>query len=123
MFPGFLWKYAITKVSVTPGATNQSTGAWTPPTDSSGNISGIVQAISLKELQRIEPGLVNVGDRKITTEKTAGLKPGDMLQITEDASGNYTEWAVVAHKTSPNAKVAGLKQDFQTFLIKRKSKK
>lgn len=122
MFPGFLWKYPITKISVTPGSTNQSTNVWVPESDSSGNaITGMVQSITIKELHSIDGGLVSIGDRKITVDKTVNLKPGDKLKITEDISGNETEWIVAALKTSPSARVSSLKLDFQTFYLKRKT--
>lgn len=109
-------------MQVTPGYPDQSTGEWVPEVETPTAIQGMIQTISLKELQKLEPGILSVGDRKLTVLKTAGLQVGDRVKIYEDSGGTeITEWAVCAKQDAPNAGFASLSLDFETFLLARKT--
>lgn len=86
-FPG-----QILHVPQVAGETNQSTGAWTPASQPSAvAITGSIQDITAKDLQRLPEGEYEIGDRKFSTG--ASLNAGDLLQITEP-DATVTEWTV-----------------------------
>ena len=94
-FSPFDWPYTITKLIVTAGYTNQTTGVWVPESTASSSIDGHVSDFSVKELSYIDPGIVAIGVRKLAVESTVTLSPGDRVQIHEDSTGsNYSEWNV-----------------------------
>ena len=91
-FSVFDYPRQILHVPITAGETNQSTGAWQPPsTPISAVIAGDIQDLTYRDLQRLPEGEYAIGDRKIFT--TVSLTEGDLLQVTED-NGSVSEWSV-----------------------------
>jgi len=90
-FPG-----TIMHVPQVAGETNQSTGTWQAATQPSKSaITGNVQDLTVRDLQRMPEGEYELGDRKISTGAT--LTPGDLLEITE-VDNTVTTWAVKARE-------------------------
>jgi len=90
-FPG-----QILHVPVTPGGTNQSTGAWgSPAAVTPVPVTGGISDITARDLQRLPEGEYELGDRRFSTGAT--LTPGDILQVTEP-DATVTEWTVKARE-------------------------
>jgi len=112
------YPWQIMHVPITPGETNQSTGAWTPPaTVASVAITGSLQDISVKDMQRLPEGEYEIGDRRFST--LVALNDGDVLQVTEfDAT--VSNWYVkTRERTSYVMHSVGLPLR-HTYLLKRK---
>lgn len=118
----FYWPYTVTRVVVTPGYTDQTTKAWVAETTSEKSITTAhVSDITIKELDYLEPGLFNRGDRKIAVFAGTGLVVGDRVKIIENSGGtDISEWIVKSKLNASNllSKHAGVRRD--TFYLKRR---
>jgi len=117
-FSIFDWPNAITRVTVTAESTS-SDGTYVPEVTAETSISGHVSDINLKELLLMEPGVFQIGDRKISLETSIGLAVGDRLKIVE-LTGEETEWLVKAKQQTSGllSKYAGVSRE--SFYLKRK---
>ena len=98
IFDAMDWPYTVSKVIVTAGYTNQSTGAWVPETSVTTVIDAHVSDMSIEELRYIDPGIVERGARKLACKASVALNPGDRIEIYEDEVGSkVTEWLVESH--------------------------
>ena len=113
-FSVFDWPYSITKVDVTPGYTNQSTGEWVPESTNPTAITGHVTDLTQEERQYVDPGILSKGTRKFST--SSELATDDRVQITE-SDASVTEWIVDSkmHENELIAKYAGVTRT--TFLL------
>ena len=112
------YPWQIMHVPTTAGGTNQTTGAWTPPaTAASVAITGSIQDISVKDLQRLPEGEYEIGDRRFSS--SVALNDGDILQVTEfDAT--VSNWYVkTRERTSYVMQKVGLPLR-HTYLLKRR---
>ncbi|WP_407356798.1 hypothetical protein [Methanolobus sp. WCC5] len=101
MFTQFNYPRTITKVSVTEGYTNQSTGAWVPEITSETEIQAHVADVTLKERQYLDPGVVEAGVRKLICDSSVSLMVGDRVKITEEGD-SVTEWLVNSKMSESN---------------------
>jgi hypothetical protein len=88
----YLDKYNCTLHDVTVGYTDAS-GNWVAQTDVESAFVAHVSDVSIKELEFIDPALVETGIRKLACESTIGIVPEDEITITEK-SGESTSWEV-----------------------------
>jgi uncharacterized protein YkwD len=93
MFTQFNYPRSITKVDVTEGYTNQSTGEWVPESTSETSISAHISDISLKERQYLDAAVLEKGVRKLTCDSSVTLAVGDRVKITEE-DDTASEWLV-----------------------------
>ena len=138
MFPGFMTKSKMYKIQVVPGSTNQEDGEWSPPVETELEITGAIQNISLKDIQRMPEGKFTSGDRKLTSLRYYHISVGDKIRVMDDdfetaptfidpnlfeesveVTVMYTEWVVVSQKSSHRVKFASINQDFETYFLKR----
>ena len=73
------WPYTVSKIIVTPGSNNQTTGAWVAESTVKTAIAAHVSDLSIEEMRYIDPGIIEVGARKIAVEATVTLNPGDRI--------------------------------------------
>lgn len=98
VFDAMDWPYTVSKIIVTVGYTNQTTGAWVPETTTTTVIDAHVSDLSIEELRYIDPGIVERGARKLACKASVVLNPGDRVEIYEDVTGAIiTEWLVESH--------------------------
>ena len=91
-FSVFDYPRQILHVPVSMGETNQTTGAWEPESQlAAATITGDIQDLTARDIQRLPEGEFHIGDRRIFT--TAVLADGDLVQVTED-TGSISEWTV-----------------------------
>lgn len=108
----------IVHVPQTAGETNQSTGAWTAATQAAtAVITGDVQDLTARDLQRLPEGEYQIGDRRIFT--ASALNDGDILQVTED-TGSVTEWTVKTLERSTHILPKFGVSTRKTYLLKRR---
>jgi hypothetical protein len=119
IFDSFDYPRAVTKVDVTEGYTNQSTGVWVPESTSETSISGHVADVTLKERQYLDAAVLEKGARKLTCRSDVGLVVGDRVKITEEDS-TETEWIVNAKLSESNLMEQYLDSSRSTFLLVRK---
>jgi len=100
-FALFDYPRTITKVSVTEGYTNQSTGEWVPESTSETEIQAHVADVTLKERQYLDPGVVEAGVRKLICDSSIALLVGDRVKITEE-DDSVTEWLVNSKRSESN---------------------
>jgi hypothetical protein len=82
----------IMHVPITAGETSQSSGTWQPPAvPVPVAITGDIQDITAKDLQRLPEGEYEIGDCRIITG--AILNDGDQLRVTEE-DGSVSTWSV-----------------------------
>jgi putative ubiquitin-RnfH superfamily antitoxin RatB of RatAB toxin-antitoxin module len=94
-FEAMNWPYTVSKIIVTLGYTNQTTGAWVAESTVKTTIDAHISDLSIEEMRYIDPGIIEVGARKIAVEATVTLDPGDRIEIYEDSAGDKkTEWNV-----------------------------
>ncbi|MDD1695104.1 MAG: hypothetical protein LUQ71_10310 [Methanoregula sp.] len=101
------------------GQTNQSSGAWVPgPAAVSVPITGDIQDLTYRDLQRLPEGEYTIGDARIFT--AAVLDPDDTLQVTE-GDGTVSSWQVkTLEKTGRMmAAVCGIRR--RSYLLKRQA--
>jgi len=92
MFSVFDYPRSIVHVPKSAGSTNQATGVWVPGTTPVPvPITGDIQDLTYRDLQRLPEGEYTIGDRRIFT--SAALDPDDTLQVTED-DGTVSSWQV-----------------------------
>ena len=114
-FSMFDWPYAVKRVVVTDGSSNQTTGDWVPETTTETAITAHVSEVSQKKLQYVDPGLIALGVRELRCASSVGLVVGDRVKITEvDAS--ETLWVVNAK----HATTVLIKEQREYFLLTRK---
>ena len=117
-FEAMNWPYTVSKIIVTPGYTNQTTGAWVTESTTTTAIDAHVSDLSIEEMRYIDPGIIEVGARKIAVEATVTLNQGDRIEIYEDSAGaKKTEWNVESqlNKSGLMNKHAGI--DRNSYLL------
>jgi hypothetical protein len=92
-FALFDYPRTITKVDVTEGYTNQTTGAWVPESSSETSIAAHIADVTLKEREYLDPGVLEKGVRKLTCDSSVTLAVGDRVKITEEDE-TISEWLV-----------------------------
>lgn len=98
VFDAMDWPHTVSKVIVTAGYSNQTTGAWVPETTVTTVIDAHISDLSIEELRYIDPGIVERGARKLACKASVVLNPGDRVEIYEDVTGAIiTEWLVESH--------------------------
>ena len=98
VFDAMDWPHTVSKIIVTVGYTNQTTGAWVPETTVTTVIDAHISDLSIEELRYIDQGIVERGARKLACKASVVLNPGDRIEIYEDAAGAIiTEWLVESH--------------------------
>ncbi len=126
-FRWFAYPYPVKLISVTPGYTEQPSGNWIPESITESDVDIMVQNITVEDLQLVEVGTVEAGDKKITIESSAGLKVRDRLRIYEKEPDEQDsdptirpEWEVTTKLQAPRTKAKCIKMDFETYLIRRR---
>ena len=114
-FSMFDWPYALTRVVVTDGYSNQTTGDWVPETTTETAITSHISEVSQKKLQYIDPGLIALGVRELRCASSVGLVVGDRVKITE-ADASESLWVVNAK----HATTGIIKEQREYFLLTRK---
>lgn len=95
IFDAMDWPYTVSKVIVTAGYPNQTTGAWVPETTVTTAIDAHMSDMSIEELRYIDPGIIERGVRKLACESSVTLDPGDRIEVYENEAGTITtEWKV-----------------------------
>ena len=118
VFSAMDWPFTVSKIIVTAGYNNQTTGAWVPESTVKTTILAHVSDLSLEELRYIDPGIIEKGARKLAVESTVTLNPGDRIEVYEDTAGTLkTEWKVESqlNKSGLFTKHAGI--DRNSFLL------
>lgn len=110
MFDVFDYSGTITRVEVTPGYT-AADGSWVPESTSSSSITGHITDVKYEELQFIDPGVVEKGVRKLTTEDT--LDTGDRVQVD---GVEYTVYSTL-HGNNVITKFTGISRT--TYIIQK----
>lgn len=118
-FSHFDYTRSITKVDVTEGYINQSTGEWVPETTSETSITGHVADVTLKERQYLDPGVVEKGVRKLTCDSSVALAVGDRVKITEEDE-TVSEWLVNSKMQESNMMDQYLGVSRITYLLVRR---
>ncbi|WP_406660885.1 hypothetical protein V7O66_13760 [Methanolobus sp. ZRKC3] len=118
-FDLFDYPRTITKVDVTEGYTNQSTGEWVPESTIETSISAHITDISLKERQYLDAAVLEKGARKLSCESSAGVVVGDRIKITEEDSSE-TEWIVNSKLSESSLMKQYVNVSRSTFLLVRK---
>lgn len=118
-FDIFNYPRTITKVSVTEGYTNQSTGAWVPESTSETEIQAHVADVTLKERQYLDPGVVEKGVRKLICDSSIALIVGDRVKITEE-DGSVTEWLVNSKMSESNLMDQYIDVSRITYLLEKR---
>jgi len=93
MFTQFNYPRSITKVDVTEGYTDQSTGDWIPESTTETSINAHVADVTLKERQYLDAAVLEKGVRKLICGSDDGVVVGDRIKITEQDL-TITEWLV-----------------------------
>ncbi len=119
MFSQFNYPRSITKVDVTEGSTNQSTGEWVPESTTETSINAHVADVTLKERQYLDAAVLEKGVRKLICGSDDGVVVGDRVKITEEDS-TETEWIVNAKLSESNLMEQYLDSSRSTFLLVRK---
>jgi hypothetical protein len=119
MFEQFNYPRSITKVDVTEGYTNQSTGAWVPESSSETSIDAHVADVTLKERQYLDPGVVERGVRKLTCDSSVTLAVGDRVKITEE-DDTTSEWDVNSKMSESNLMDQYLGVSRITYLLEKR---
>lgn len=105
-------------VPIAAGETNQETGVWIPPADPvPAIITGDIQDLTYRDLQRLPEGEYTIGDRRIFT--AAALCEGDILQITED-DATVSEWTVKTMEKSTHLLQKFGMSPRKSYLLKRR---
>ena len=114
-FSIFNWPYSITRVSVTDGYPDQTTGDWIPETTTDTAITAHVSEVSQKKLQYVDPGLIALGVRELRCAPSVGLIVADRVKITE-ANASVSEWVV----NSKQGTTGLIKEQRESFLLTRR---
>jgi hypothetical protein len=118
-FSQFNYPRSITKVDVTEGYTDQSTGDWIPESTSETSIEAHISDISWKERQYLDDSVIEKGTRKLSCSSDIALAVGDRIKITEEDS-TVTEWIVNQRLSETNLLNSYLSESRETFLLTRK---
>ena len=104
------YPFTINRLRTTAGdSTNQSTGEWTAPTESSLEVKGylgigkIKQSMNYEKLQILSGGQFEIGDLYFMCHSDCDVNLNDLLEVYEDAAGtNKAYWRVIAKNTEKN---------------------
>ena len=112
------WPYTVSKIIVTPGYTNQTTGAWVAESTVKTAIDAHISDLSIEEMRYIDPGIIEVGARKIAVEATVVLDPGDRIEVYEDSAGTKkTEWVIESQLNKSGLLNKHASVDRNTYLL------
>lgn len=114
----YLDKNICTIHKITSGYTDQS-GNWVPAVESDSSFNAHISDVSIKELQFIDPALVETGIRKLACESSIGLMPEDFITVNEK-DGSTSDWLVheKTYATRFLKKYTG--EQRESFLLRRK---
>jgi len=118
LFSTFLDKYTCTKHDVTPGYTDTS-GNFIPQTDVESSFNAHISDVSIKDLEFLDPAIVETGIRKLACESTIALMPEDEVSIVEK-SGETTEWIVHEKIYATAFLKKHTSESRESFIIRRK---
>lgn len=118
-FDVFDYPRTITKIDVTEGYTDQSSGDWVPEVTTSTAIDAHISDFSLKERQYLPESATQAGSRKMTCNATEDVNVGDRVQITE-VDSEVTTWRVESLLSESNLMYRYTGTSRQTFLIVQK---
>jgi len=110
-------KYACTKRDITVGYTDDS-GNWIPAVYVDSSFSANVSDVSLKDLEFIDPALVETGVRKLSCESTIAILPEDEITVTEK-DGSSSSWVVVEKISATDFLKKFISESRETFLLRR----
>ena len=104
------YPYTINRLRTTSGdSTDQSTGEWTAPTESSLEVKGYLGIGKLKlsmnfeKMKILSGGQFEVGDLYFMCHSDCDVIINDLLEVYEDAIGtDKTYWRVVSKNTEKN---------------------
>jgi hypothetical protein len=119
VFSVFNWKYALKRLEIIPGFTNQTTGDWTAPTEAVITIQGHLSDVSLAELQFLPPAIVVSGVRKLAVPNTVGLTINDRIRVTEMDS-TETDWIIYQKSSASSLMDTYLGVKRNSWVMKRK---
>lgn len=115
-FDYFNWPKTVKKITLTPGYSDSS-GNWVFEQTSETEISAHISDISVKEMQYLDPGIVERGTRKLSCEESTDISVGDRIKITELDGTTETEWLVNSLLSSTGVLNSHLNISRQTFLL------
>lgn len=118
-FDLFDYPGTITKVDVTKGYTNQSTGEWVPESTIETEINAHITDVTLKERHYIDAAVLEKGVRKLSCDSSAGVIVGDRVKITEEDSSE-SEWIVDSKLAESNLLKQYVNVSRSSFLLVRK---
>jgi hypothetical protein len=104
------YPFTINRLRTTDGdSTNQSTGEWTAPIESSFAVMGYLGIGKLKlsmnfeKMQILSGGQFEVGDLYFMCHSDCDVVLNDLLEVYEDAAGtDKTYWRVISKNTEKN---------------------
>lgn len=112
-------KYTCTKIDIVPGYTDSS-GNWVPAVETESLFTAHVSDVSAKELEFIDPALVQAGVRKIAVELDIALSLEDQIIVTEKDT-TTSRWIVVSKMYASSVLKKYLDESRETFLLARKT--
>jgi len=115
-FSVFDYPHQVLHLQVTEGHTDQATGEWVAGSTVETAITGHLQDLTYKDLQRMPEGEYEIGDRRIITD--ADLESGDLIRVTEP-DDTVTEWRVKTRERRAHI-LAAHDIERTSYLLKRR---
>ncbi len=125
------YPFTINRLRTTAGdSTNQSTGEWTAPTESSLAVEGYLGIGKLKlsmnfeKMQILSGGQFEVGDLYFMCHSDCDVVLNDLLEVYENAAGtDKTYWRVVSKNTEKNTLNKLVPFGRYVFLVRKEPRK
>jgi len=125
------YPFTINRLRTTAGdTTNQSTGEWTAPTETSLEVVGYLGIGKLKlsmnfeKMQILSGGQFEVGDLFFSCHSECDVAINDVLEVYEDAAGtDKTYWRVIAKNTEKNTLNKLVPFGRYVFLVRKEARK
>lgn len=118
-FSSFDYPRTITHTKVTPGYTNQTTGAWVPEITTTAALSAHISDLTLEERKYVDAGILQKGVRKLTCSASAAVMTGDRITITEEDS-TTSIWLVNSKMSESNLMKTYLGVSRITYLLEKR---
>lgn len=104
------YPYTINRLRATAGdSTNQSTGEWTAPTESSITVKGYLgigkmkSSMNYEKMQFLAGGQFEMGDLFFMCHSDCDILVNDVLEVYDNVAGSSkTYWRVIAKNTEKN---------------------